>query len=144
MSQNRMIFPNLPVHDLKRSMEFFARLGFEYDRRFTDDKAACMTINPQAHVMLVTEDFIQSFTTRKLCDTREHFETMIALSCASRAEVDELAERALANGGAPSRPPQDYGFMYGRSFKDPDGHEWSLMWMSPEAVARGGNACQQQ
>jgi predicted lactoylglutathione lyase len=27
--------------------------------------------------------------------------------------------------------------MYGRSFTDPDGHHWEVMWMSEEAVQQG-------
>jgi predicted lactoylglutathione lyase len=27
------------------------------------------------------------------------------------------------------------GFMYGRSFEDPDGHIWETMWMDSKAVA---------
>ncbi len=134
MAQHRMIFPNLPVRDLARAMEFFARLGFEYDRRFTDDKAACMTINEQAHVMLLTAPFFQTFTRRELCDTRTHVEQVIALSCTSRAEVDDLVARAIAAGGAEARAPQEHGFMYGRSFYDLDGHQWEVLWMDPKAI----------
>jgi predicted lactoylglutathione lyase len=28
----------------------------------------------------------------------------------------------------------DFGFMYGRSFEDPDGHIWEVMWMDPNAA----------
>ena len=31
-------------------------------------------------------------------------------------------------------PKQDYGFMYGRSFEDPDGHIWEVMWMDLAAA----------
>ena len=53
-----------------------------------------------------------------------------------RAEVlpDELVDKALALGGSVSAEPQDEGFMYGRSFYDPDGHAWEVMWMDPAAV----------
>jgi uncharacterized protein len=134
MSQNRMIFPNLPVRDLKRTMEFFTKLGFEYNPKFTDDKAACMTINEQAHVMLLAEPFFKTFTKRQLCDTKTHVEGMIALSCESRAEVDDLLARAVAAGGAEARDPQDHGFMYARSFYDLDGHQWEVLWMDPKAI----------
>jgi hypothetical protein len=34
---------------------FFSRLGFEFNRKFTDEKAACMIISDEAFVMLLTE-----------------------------------------------------------------------------------------
>jgi catechol-2,3-dioxygenase len=39
-ANSRMLFVNLAVRDLKKSMEFFSKLGFEFNPRFTDDKAA--------------------------------------------------------------------------------------------------------
>jgi hypothetical protein len=50
----RNIFVNLAVRDLKKSMGFFSSLGFEFNPKFTDDKAACMIINGDAYVMLLT------------------------------------------------------------------------------------------
>src|SRR5213594_3038726 len=95
----RKIFVNLAVRDLKKSMEFFTRLGFEYDPRFTDDKAACMIISEEAYVMLLGEPFFRTFTKRELCDTTRHTEALFALSCGSRAEVDEMVRTAVAAGG---------------------------------------------
>lgn len=31
----------------------------------------------------------------------------------------------------------DHGFMYGRSFQDPDGHHWEVFWMDPKAAEEG-------
>ncbi|MBE7204719.1 MAG: lactoylglutathione lyase, partial [Parafilimonas terrae] len=45
-------------------------------------------------------------------------------------EVDEVVEKAGRAGGTlDPGPVQDHGFMYGRSFEDPDGHVWEVMWM---------------
>ena len=49
----------------------------------------------------------------------------------------EKIRKAIA-GGTETRGPQDYGFMYGRSFNDLDGHIWELFWMGPEAVVKAG------
>jgi len=131
---SRMIFVNLAVRDLKKSMAFFSKLGFEFNPRFTDDKAACMIISDQASVMLLTEPFFKGFTQRELCDTRRQTEGLFALSCKSRAEVDEMVNKAVAEGGAHAMPAQDHGFMYGWSFYDLDGHHWEPMWMDPKAA----------
>lgn len=130
----REIFVNLPVRDLARSQAFFRQLGFEFNPKFTDDKAACMIVNEQACVMLLTEPFFQTFTRRSPCDTARHTEALIAVSCPSRAAVDDTVQRALAAGGKPAMDRQDHGFMYGWSFYDPDGHHWEVLWMDPGAA----------
>ena len=130
----RMIFVNLPVRDLDRTKSFFGKLGFSFNPRFTDDKAACMVVSDVGYVMLIHEAFYRTFTTRELCDTTRQNEGLVALSCESRAEVDGLVDSAVDAGGAQAMPPVDHGFMYERSFYDPDGHHWAVLWMDPEAA----------
>ena len=132
----RQIFVNLKIHDLKRSMEFFGKLGFEFNRQFTDEKAACMVVNEHAFVMLLLEPFFKTFTKNEPCDTSTHTEALLALSCESRARVDELVNVAVAAGGKHAMPVQDHGFMYAWSFYDPDGHHWEVLWMDPKAVEK--------
>ena len=130
----RKVFVNLAVRDLKKSMDFFSRLGFTFNPRFTDDNAACMILSSEGYVMLLAEPFFKTFTKREACDTSRQTEALIALSCESRAEVESMARTALANGGSPAMDPQDHGFMYAWSFYDVDGHHWEVFWMNPAHV----------
>jgi len=136
MAAPRKLFVNLSVQNLDASKSFFAKLGFSFDPRFTDEKAACMVISEEAFVMLLTRPFFQTFLRNEVCDTRTHNEGLFALSCTSRAEVDDLVKKAIAAGGAPAMDPQDHGFMYGWSFKDLDGHHWEVVWMDPAALQK--------
>ena len=132
----RMIFVNLPVSDLPRAMKFYEAIGFTNEPRFTDDSAAAMVLTDVIHVMLITHDRWRSFTERPLPPTGSS-EVMIAVSCDSRDEVNQILDKVAANGGtADVNPTQDHGFMLNRSFADPDGHVWEPMWMDP-AVASG-------
>jgi predicted lactoylglutathione lyase len=133
----RKMFVNLAVRDLKKSMAFFSALGFEFNPRFTDEKAACMIVSDEASVMLLSEPFFKTFTKRELCDTTKQTEGLFALSCDNRAEVDAMVQKAVAAGGRPAADRQDHGFMYGSSFYDLDGHHWEVLWMDPNAAASG-------
>ena len=134
MGSPKKVFVNLAVRDLKQSMEFFEKLGFEFEPRFTDDKGACMILSQDGYVMLLSKPFFETFTKRETCDTARQTEVMVALSCDSRAEVDRMVETAVAAGGAHAMEPQDHGFMYGWSFYDLDGHHWEPVWMDPKAL----------
>ena len=138
MTQNgsRKIFVNLAVKDLDRSVQFFTKLGFTFDPRFTDEQATCMIVSDEAFVMLLVEGRFQDFTKKELADPARQTEAIMAVSAESRAQVDELAATALASGGSAANEPIDMdGFMYGRSFQDPDGHLWEVVWMDPAALA---------
>jgi uncharacterized protein len=129
----RQIFVNLPVKDLERSKKFFSGLGFGFDTKFTDDKAACLVIEKDSiYAMLITEPFFKTFTPRAVADAKSTSEVLLALSCSSDREVDDLIAKATAAGGKPIKEPQDHGFMYYRSFEDPDGHIWELLHMRSE------------
>lgn len=131
----RQIFVNLPVRNLERSRAFFTALGFTFNPQFSNEQGACMVVaEGSSHVMLLAEPFFQTFTKKPVADARKGTEVLVCLSCASRAEVDELVRKALAAGGTAPNPPQDHGFMYGHGFEDLDGHGWELAWMDPSAA----------
>lgn len=132
----RMIFVNLPVTDLPRSIAFYEALGFTNEPRFTDETVACMVLSEAIHVMLLTHAKWKTFTTRPI-PSADSSEVALCVSCESKEEVSRWIETAGARGGiADVNPPEDHGFMLQRSFADPDGHVWEPMWMDP-AVASG-------
>ncbi len=134
---SRLLFLNLPVTDITASREFFGKLGFEFDERFCDDQAACMVVSEQGFVMLLEWARFAEFTTRPVADAHQETALTVAVSADDREAVDSFAETALAAGATAAKDPQDYGFMYQRSFHDLDGHLWEVMWMDPVAAEKG-------
>jgi predicted lactoylglutathione lyase len=131
----KQIFVNLPVRDLKKTMDFFAKLGFSFNPVFTDENAACMVISENIYAMLLVEKFFKGFIPGKeICDSRKSTEVLVALSAGSRQEVDELVRKAVAAGGSEYREAQDYGWMYGRAFQDIDGHIWETFHANLDAM----------
>jgi uncharacterized protein len=133
---SRKLFVNLAVGDLDRSIEFFSRLGFAFDPRFTDENATCMIVSDEAFVMLLVKDRFKDFTQKALVDPSTHTEAILAVSAESREQVDLLADTALEAGASSANDPMEMGFMYGRSFQDLDGHIWEVLWMDPGALER--------
>ena len=128
------IFVNLPVKDLNRSVEFFTRLGYSFDARFTDETATCMIVADDIFVMLLTEPKFQTFTPNPICDAHKSTEVLLALSCESREQVHEMVRKAVAAGGRTYSEPKDYGFMLQHGYRDLDGHIWELFHMDPGAL----------
>jgi predicted lactoylglutathione lyase len=126
------IFVNLPVKDLNRSKEFFAKLGYSFNPKFTDATAACMVISDDIYAMLLTEAKFKEFTTKPIANAKEATEVLVCLSVESKAKVNEVVDTALNGGAVEARPGMDYGFMFGRSFHDLDGHIWEIIWMDPK------------
>jgi uncharacterized protein len=134
---SRLLFLNLPVADLSAGRAFFAALGFEFNEKFCDEGAACMVVSDQAYVMLLQRERFAEFVTKPVADAAKETALTACISAASREEVDTLAAAATAAGAGTAKDPQDYGFMYQRSFHDLDGHLWEIAWMDPVAVEKG-------
>ena len=134
----KLIFINLPVTDLPKSVAFYKAVGATKNPNFSDDTAACMVLSDTIHVMLLTHDKFKQFTPRQIGDPKTTSQVLISISMESRAAVDAIVGQAKGAGGAIDPSPVDeHGFMYGRSFEDPDGHLWGVMWMDPVAAANG-------
>ena len=131
------IFVNLPVKDLKSSVEFFSKLGFTFDPQFTDENATCMIVGENIFVMLLVERFFKTFTRKELCDATSSTEVIVCLSAESRGKVDELVAAAVAAGGTTPMARKNYGVMYQHGFQDLDGHLWELIHMEPNAAKQG-------
>jgi len=130
------IFVNLPVKNLKKSVDFFSKLGFTFDPQFTDETAACMVVAEDIFVMLLTEAKFKTFTPKQICDATKSTEVLVCLSTESREAVNEMVRKAVAAGGKTYNQPQDHGFMYGHGFQDLDDHIWELIYMQPAATGR--------
>lgn len=131
------IFVNLPVKNLKQSIEFFTQLGFQFNPQFTDETATCMIVSEDIFVMLLTYEKFKTFTPKTICDATKSTEVLVCLSAESREAVDERVHKAVAAGGTTYNEPQDHGFMYGHGFQDLDGHIWELMYMKPSTINQG-------
>ena len=137
----RMIFINLPVADLNRSIAFYEAIGAVKNPLFSDDTAACMVVSDVIHVMLLTHDKWRTFTDRAIPDANKSAQVLLCVSEQSRDAVDAAVTAATGAGGiADPTPTQDFGVMYGRSYSDPDGHIWEVMWMDPAAAEQGPEA----
>ncbi len=140
---SKLIFVNLPVADLPRATAFYEAIGAKKNEQFCDGTASCMVFSDTIHAMLLTHDKFRQFTPKKIADARDTTEVLICVSADSREAVDEMVDRAgQAGGKADPGPKQDYGFMYGRSFEDPDGHIWEVMWMDVAAAQAAMAGCE--
>jgi predicted lactoylglutathione lyase len=132
-----MIFVSLPVSDLSRATKFYEAVGAVKNPQFSDHAASCMVFSDTIYAMLMTHDKFRQFTPRQIADARTTSQVLLCLSADSRDAVDDMVGKATAAGGAADPSPKDdYGFMYGRSFEDLDGHLWGVNWMDVEAAAK--------
>ncbi|GAA1839023.1 VOC family protein [Pseudonocardia ailaonensis] len=126
------IFVNLQSDDLARARAFWTALGYSVNEAFSGEDSLALVLGEGINAMILSPKHFADFTVKPASDGSAT-EAIVALGVDSREEVDRLGDAALANGGGKAQDPQDHGFMYGRSFLDPDGHHWEVVWMDPSA-----------
>ena len=122
---------NLPVKDLAASARFFAEVGFPPDKRLANETMEAFVISDDIYVLLVDQSQFKAMTKKEIPDTAATSEAILQLQVDSRQRVDELAGKAFAAGALPANEPNDQGFLYGRSFRDLDGHHWDVFCIGP-------------
>lgn len=130
---SRAIVIILPVADPAASRRFYEALGCSRDARFSDETTVSMNWSDSIALRLTARDAFAAFAPRPLSDPHATTEKMIALALDSREAVDTVAETAISAGGKAGEG-QDIGYMYGRSFEDPDGHVFWPVWMKDGSV----------
>jgi predicted lactoylglutathione lyase len=133
---SRMMFLTQPVESPARTRAFYEALGFEINEVFSDESTTCVVVNDAAIMMMITRTRFAELSDKPLADPSTT-SNLVAVSAASRDEVDELVATAVANGGTSVGEPKDYGFMYDHAFADPDGNGFGVVWMDQAAVEAG-------
>lgn len=135
----KMIFVNLPVKNLADATRFYEAIGCVKNEQYSDDKTSNMVWSDTIVFHLLTRDRFASFSPRPVADAKGISEVLLCLSCDSREEVDALTEAAATNGGkADIRERLDMAFMYNRTFEDPDGHVFEVVYLDADALANSG------
>lgn len=128
-SMKRTLFINLAATDLKASTDFYLQLGFGFHLQFSDNTASCIVLGDHLYLMLLSKEKFVSFSPNPLINSHQQTQVLNCLSCHSKAEVDELVQKAVDAGGRTYNQPQDHDFMYAHGFQDLDGHVWELLYM---------------
>ena len=125
------IWLNLPVKDIGKTKEFFEKIGFTPNDKYSNPEMTGFIVGQKAMaVMFVAEETFKSFSKSEISDSAKGAEILISFDAESRAEVDETASRVFDAGGTIfSEPAEIQGWMYGFGFSDLDGHRWNMLFM---------------
>ncbi|MUN63925.1 hypothetical protein GMA12_12385 [Kocuria sediminis] len=134
---------HLPVVDLAASRSFYTALGWTPEPGFSDRHAVTVVAGEDLWVVLLDHLTFRGRADKDITDTRRCAAVITSLSVATPEEVDALVDRAVAAGALEGRP-QDRDFLRSRSFQDPDGHLWEIVWMDPLASSGDWTAVQQK
>jgi len=131
---------NLPVSNLKRSIDFYTKAGFKFKTDspgYTDISAPLVVSSKNIIVMLFEASFFKNVCGIDAADATKGVEVMLSIDAESREEVDEWAQKAeIAGANVFGKPGESQGWMYGCGFADPDGHRWNVLFMDMDKMPK--------
>jgi predicted lactoylglutathione lyase len=117
---------NLPIRNVADTDKFFASLGLLKNQKFSSGDTTNAKINDNTFVMLLEDKRFATFVggNPELINNN----LTIALQFDSKSEVDNFFEKAITAGAtdATKPNPESEAFMYGKAFRDINGHVWEL------------------
>lgn len=138
------MYLNLPVQDVAAARTFWTGAGVDISESYSDENALALKFSDHVVVMLLQRDFFATFSSgRPIADPRAAVAASPCLEAATKQDVDAFVDAAVSAGATEVPPPDpdpaqemiDSGMMYGRTFTDPEGHQWEILWMSDEMPA---------
>jgi predicted lactoylglutathione lyase len=131
----KRIFLNLPVQDITVATRFYQAIGCVKNDTYSDENSSSMVWSEAITFQLLARESFATFSPKAVADANRDCGMMIALNRASKSEVDGMVVSAAKAGGRSDvRPVQDLGWMYNRTFEDPDGHLFEVLWMDVPAA----------
>jgi len=117
---------NLPIRNVAETDAFFASLGMTKNEQFCSEDATNAKINETTFVMLLEDKRFTTFVGGAPEVVNNNL--TIALQFDTKSEVNILFEKAIASGAADvtKDSPESEAFMYGKAFRDINGHIWEL------------------
>src|ERR1022692_2453823 len=93
---------SLPVKEIKRSKEFFTKLGFKFNPGpgNTDNSAPLVIGSKNVIVMLFEEPAFKGFVNQEVTDTNKSCEVLLSFDAKSKEEVDEMINKVIQAGGS--------------------------------------------
>ncbi|MBL8003543.1 MAG: glyoxalase/bleomycin resistance/extradiol dioxygenase family protein [Candidatus Kapabacteria bacterium] len=132
----KIIFINLPVKNLERSLQLYTQMGVTINPAFTDNHQKCVMWGEHIYVMLQSHEMFQSHIKKEIPDMHQFQTASYTLPMDSLEQMNETMEKALRAGGKEPVPMIDEGFMQIRVLEDFDGHTWSFIYLDMNKFER--------
>jgi predicted lactoylglutathione lyase len=135
--EQRVSIITLGVADLKRSQEFYERLGWRQSMANTEGiaffQAGGMALALYPRLELAKDANVAP-------DGQGFSGVSLAYNTSTRAEVDSVLEAAVAAGAKLIKPAKEaFWGGYSGYFSDPDGFLWEVAWNPSFAIAEDGS-----
>lgn len=130
---------NVPVKDLKRTMEFYTLLGFTFKPLPGNrEDAACLIMGSKSvQLMFFEEPEFKTFTGSEVTDSSKSNEVLFSIDAENTEEINKFADKVRKAGGRIfAEPAEKDGWLYGFGFSDPDGHKWNALYMDESKMQK--------
>lgn len=120
------LYLNVPVKSTTAARDFYAHMGFEVKKDFSNPISETVAISEGTLLMLVANNSFEDAAKRAVADATASAEAVLAIEVADRKTVDSIVDKANEVGGQEVDKAFEHEGMYTRIVRDLDGHQLNV------------------
>jgi len=115
---------NVPV-----SRAFFTKIGLTIKDDYSNEQGFCVEFNKNSYLMVLEKSHFLSFHPTLILVQKDVHSSFISLEMKSIEHVDKFMKKVIKYGGIETEKAHDDDWVYYRSFKDIDKHQFEVFYM---------------
>ncbi|MDQ6530667.1 VOC family protein [Flavobacterium sp. LHD-85] len=126
--KTKMIWANLVSHDIHKTIQFYAALGFKQNGQETKELVSFVFGENDFVINFFAPKRLENAIKGKLSNTEVDNEIVFSLSASSVEEVDLWYNKIKEINGTIFSEPENFEIGYTFGFSDPDGHKFNFLY----------------
>lgn len=124
-------YTHLYTENVSASRNFYTLIGLTIKDEYSNDQGFCVEFNKYSYLMVLEKNHFQSFHPTLKLSQKDVHSSFISLEMKSIGHVDKFMKKVLKYGGTETEKASDTEWVYYRSFKDLDQHQFEVFFMKP-------------
>lgn len=122
-------YTHLYTDNVPASRNFFTKIGLKIKYAYSNEQGFCVEFNRNTYLMVLEKSHFQSFHPKLKLAQKDVHNSFISIEMKSIEHVDKFMNKVLKNGGIETEKASDDEWVYYRSFKDLDLHQFEVFYM---------------
>jgi len=122
-------YTHLYTENVVTSRNFFTKIGLTIKEDYSNEQGFCVEFNKNSYLMVLEKSHFLSFHPSLNLAQKDVHSSFISIEMRSIEHVDKFMKKVLKNGGIETEKTFDDEWVYYRSFKDLDLHQFEVFYM---------------
>lgn len=122
-------YAHVYTENVLASRKFFTNIGLNIKDDYSNEQGFCVEFNKSNYLMVLEKSHFLSFHPKLKLAPKDIHSSFISIEMKSIENVDKFMKKVLKHGGIETEKATEDEWVYYRSFKDIDLHQFEVFFM---------------